>query len=131
MTSVRMRRPNSGWQILVGGRGVDAGEFAIGEVAQPWAESEAQQGAEDKDVIGRAAGVGVMRADPQRRAVVHQPIEHVWRFVAGRRHNARAVRAVLIRDVGVEAEAGIVSVTRVDLASGVAALGGAEELPIR
>jgi hypothetical protein len=29
--------------------------------------------------------------------------------------------------VGIEAEAGIVSVTRVDLARGVAALGGAEE----
>ena len=52
-----------------------------------------------KDVIGRAAGVGVVRADPQRRAVVHQPIEHVWRFVARRRHDARAVRAVLVRDV--------------------------------
>jgi hypothetical protein len=28
-------------QIFVGGSGVDAGEFAIGEVAQPWAEPEA------------------------------------------------------------------------------------------
>ena len=36
---------------------------------------------EDKDMIGRTAGIGVVRADPQRRAVVHQPIEHVWRFV--------------------------------------------------
>jgi len=33
--------------------------------------------------------------------------------------------------MGEEAEAGIVSVTRIDLASGVTALGGAEELPVR
>jgi hypothetical protein len=33
--------------------------------------------------------------------------------------------------MGIEAEARIVSVTRIDLASGVTALGGAEELPSR
>jgi hypothetical protein len=43
-----------------------------------------------------------------------------------RRADAHAVRAVLVRDVGMEAEAGTMSVTRVDLARSVAALGGAE-----
>ena len=115
--------PEQRLQILVGGGGLDAGELAIGEVAQPRAEPKAQHGAQDEHVVRGAAGVGVMRADPQRGAVVHQPIQHVRRFVAGRRHDAHAVGAVLVGDVGVEAEAGIVAVARVDLAGGVAALG--------
>ena len=62
--------------------------------------------------------------------MVHQPVQHVGRLVAGGRHDAHAVRAVLVGDVGVEAQAGIVAVAGVHLAGGVAALGRAEELPV-
>jgi len=48
----------------------EAGEFALGQVAQPRAEAEAEQGAEGEDVIGSAAGVGVVRVDLQQGAVV-------------------------------------------------------------
>ena len=72
-----------------------------------------------------------MGADAQRRAVVHQPVEHVGRLVAGRRHDPRAVRPVLVGNVGVEAEAGIVAIARVDVPGGIAALAGAKELPVR
>ncbi len=95
-------------QILVGRRRLDAGELAIGEVAQPRAEAEAEHGAEDEHVIRGAAGIDVMRVDLQQRAVVQQAVEHVRRLVAGRRHDLDAVGAVLIGDMGVEAEAGVV-----------------------
>ena len=72
-----------------------------------------------------------MGAYVQLRTVMHQAIEHVRRFVTRRRHHLDMVGTVLIGEMSVEAEARIVAVARVDLASGVAPLGGAEELPIR
>jgi hypothetical protein len=122
--------PEQRLQILVDGSGLDAGELAIGEVPQPRAESEAQHRAEDEHMVRRATGVGIVRADPQRRPVMYQPVEHVRRFVAGRRHDAGTVGTMLVRDMGVESEPGIVTVARVDVAGGVAALSRAEELPV-
>ena len=43
-------------------------------------------------VIRCTAGVGVVGTDPQRYAMMHQPVEHVGRFVTGRRHDARCRR---------------------------------------
>jgi hypothetical protein len=48
----------------------------------------------------------------------------------GRRHHLDAVGAVLIGEMGVEAEAGVVPIAGIDLAGGIAALGGAEELAV-
>ena len=74
-------------------------------------------------MVRGAARVCVVRPDPQGGPVVHQPVQHVGRLVAGSRHDAHAVRAVLVGDVGVEAQARIVAVAGVYLAGGVAALG--------
>jgi hypothetical protein len=62
---------------------------------------------------------------------MHQAIEHVRCFVTRRRHHLDVVGTVLIGEMSVKAEARIVAVARVDLAGGVAPLGGAEELPVR
>ena len=58
--------------------------------------------------------------------MMQQPVQHVGRFVAGRRHDPHAVRPVLVGDMGVETQAGIVAIAGVDLSGGVAALGRAE-----
>jgi hypothetical protein len=71
-------------QMRVGRDRCNASEFALGQVAQAWAEAEAERGAEGEDVIGSAAGVRVMRIDLQQRAVVQQAIKHVGRLVMGR-----------------------------------------------
>ena len=47
-----------------------------------------EHGAENEHMVRGAARVGVVRADLQLRAVMHQPVEHIWRLVAGRRHDA-------------------------------------------
>jgi hypothetical protein len=44
--------------------------FALVQVAQPRPEAETEQRAEGEDVIGSAAGVRLMRIDPQQRAMV-------------------------------------------------------------
>jgi len=60
--------------------------------------------------------------------MVQQPVQHVGRLVAGGRHDAHAVRPVLVGDMRVEAQAGIVAVAGVDLSGSVAALGRAEDV---
>ena len=47
-----------------------------------------------------------------------------------RRHHLDAVGAVLIREMRIEAKAGIVPVVGVDVAGGIAALGGAKKLAV-
>lgn len=62
--------------------------------------------------------------------MMQQAIKDVRRFMIRRRYHLNVVGAVLIGEMGVEAEARIVTVAGVDLAGGSAALGGAEELPV-
>ena len=62
--------------------------------------------------------------------MMQQSVQHVGRFVAGRRHDAHAVWPVLVGDMGVEAQAGIVAVTGIDFSGSVAAFARAEELPV-
>lgn len=122
--------PEQRLQLLVGSRGCDARELAVWKVAQARAEPKAQHGAEGEHMIRCTAGVGIVRANLQCRAVVHQAVEHVGSFVAGRRHHADAVGSVLVRDVGIEFQARIVAVARVHLPGGIATLGRTEELSV-
>jgi hypothetical protein len=59
-----------------------------------------------------------VRFDPQQRAVVQQAIEDIWRLVMGRRHHLDAVGAVLIGEMGIEAEAGNAPIAGIDFAGG-------------
>jgi hypothetical protein len=90
-------------EIPIRGGGLETGEAAIREVAQARAELNPQHGAENENVVKGAAGVGEMRVDLQRRAVVQQSIKHIRGLVAGGRHDARAVGPMLVGDVGVKA----------------------------
>jgi hypothetical protein len=71
-----------------------------------------------------------MRADPQPSPVVHEAVEHVWRFVAGRRHDAHVVGTMLVGNMSVKAQTGIISIASVHVAGGVAPLARSKELPV-
>jgi len=64
-------------KFLVGCGRLDKGKLAVGEGAQPRARTETPTRAQNEYVVRGAAGIGVMRADPQSRPVVHQAVEHV------------------------------------------------------
>ncbi len=63
--------------------------------------------------------------------MVKQAVEDIGRLVRRRRNYFDVIRAVLVREVGVEAETGINAVAGVDVAARGAALSAAEELPVR
>jgi hypothetical protein len=84
---------------------------------------DSKHGVENEHVVRCAACIGVVRADLQRCAVIQQSIKNIRRFVAGCRYNTRTIRTVLIRDMCVKPEAGIVAVARIDLPRSIAALG--------
>ena len=48
----------------------DTRQAAIGKVAQAWAETEPQHSAQRENMIGRAAGVGIMRIDLEAGAMM-------------------------------------------------------------
>ena len=98
-----------------GGR-FEAGETAVGKVAKARAETEAEHSAEREDMVGRAPGVGVMFDDLKRRAVVQKAVEHIRRLVRSRRNNRRMIRAMSIRHMRVEGEAGIDAVAGIHVA---------------
>lgn len=54
---------------------LDAGHAAIGKVAQARAKAKTQNPAQREDVIGRAAGVGVMRVDLEPGTMMKQAVE--------------------------------------------------------
>ena len=106
-------------------------EPAILEVAHARREAEAEHREEPEDLVGGAAGVGVMLGDAQPGAVMEQPVEHVRRLGRGRRDDLGVERAELVGDVGVERDAGLVAVPGVDVAERLAPAARAEELPVR
>ena len=90
--------------------------------------SGSRQGTEDEDVIGSAGVRVVFRSSAAcRGAAGHRG--HMAPQM-GRRHHLDAVGAVLIGEMGIEAEAGVVPVAGVDLAGGIAAFGGTKELSV-
>jgi hypothetical protein len=71
-----------------------------------------------------------MLGDFDVAAVVQQAVENIGCFVRRRRDNFDVVGAVLVRDMGIGAEAGIDAVAGIDVAAGRRALSTAEELSI-
>ena len=72
-----------------------------------------------------------MGIDVQVGAVMEQTIQYVGGFVGCRGDDADMVRTVLVRDMGIKAEAGVAAIPGVHLAGNVAAFAGAEELAVR
>ena len=111
-------------------RRLDAGQLPVGEVAQPGAEAEAEHDAENEDMVRYAPCVDVVGVDLQAGAMVQQAVEHIGCLVGRRGDHPDMIGSVLVREMGVEAEAGIDAIASVDLTRDIAALAGAEELAV-
>ena len=72
-----------------------------------------------------------MPPDGHLALVVEQGVEHVQGFAGGRRDDFGEERAVAVRQVGVDFEAGLGPVMRVEPAGVAAEAGGLKELPVR
>jgi hypothetical protein len=100
------------------------------QIAQTRREAVAEERHEAKYMVGCPAGIGVMLFDRQTGGMVEQPVEDIGRLARGRRDHPARKRVILIRDVGVEADAGFVAVARVDVADRGPAPTGVKELAI-
>lgn len=83
-----------------------------------------------EDMVGGPAGIGVMFFDRQTGGMVEQPVEDIGCLARRRRDHPACERVILVRDVGVEADPGLVAVTRVDLTDRSTAPPGVEELAV-
>ena len=83
-----------------------------------------------EDVIGGAAGVRVMLSNLERSAMHEQAIKDVRCLGAGRRNDQGMIRPVLIRDVGIEADAWIDPILGIDGGRTASAAAGAEKLAV-
>jgi hypothetical protein len=81
-------------------------------------------------VIGEPGGVGVVLFDPQLGLVVEQAVEHVGCVADGRADDLGVKRGVLIGDVCVEKDAGIITVLGVAVSAGFAMTAGAKALAV-
>jgi citrate synthase len=81
-------------------------------------------------MVRGATGVGIMLGAFDIAAVVQQAVENVGGFVRRRRDNLDVVRAMLVRDMGIKAEAGINAVAGIDVSARCPALPAAKELSI-
>ena len=84
-----------------------------------------------EDVIRKAGGIGIVLLDPQLGFVIEETIEHMRRIANGGVDDLGMKGRVLIGDVRVEGDAGIISIFRVHLASRFAAATRAVTLTIR
>lgn len=53
-------------------------------------------------MVGRAAGIGVMRLDLEPATVMKQPVKDVRRFMRRGRDDRDVVGAMLVGDMGIE-----------------------------
>lgn len=100
------------------------------QIPQTRREAVAEERHEAEDMVGGPAGIGVMFFDRQTGGMVEQPVEDIGCLARRRRDHPACERVILVRDVGVEADPGLVAVTRVDLTDRSTAPPGVEELAV-
>lgn len=71
-----------------------------------------------------------MRIDLEPSTVMKQPVEDIGRFVRRSRDDGHVVRAMLVRDVGIEREARVDAILGVEITRAAAPFAQAEELAI-
>ena len=118
-------------QPFIRGCRLDHAEPPVTDVAQTGRKAVAEQMTERKHMIVRAARVGVVFLQFERRPVMQQAVEHVRRFAGRRRDHFAAERAVLIRHVRIEQHAGVGAVFGVDTAVAATASASTKILPVR
>ena len=93
----------------------------IREVTQARTKAVAEHSAEREDMVGCAASVGKMGVDFKRAIMMEEPIEDIGRFVRRSGDHLHVIRRILVGHMGVEREAGINPVPRVEIARARAA----------
>ena len=101
------------------------------EIADTRRVAKAKRATHGEKMIRESAGVGVVLVNDETAFVVEQPVQDVRRFMGGRRDDARVIRPELIRHVGIELHAGILTVVQIGVTVDLTAPAGAEELRIR
>ena len=91
----------------IGGRLVKAVEAPVLQVRDARRELKAEQRAKGKDMIGIAAAIGVVPTYGDLALVIEQRVQHVQRLARRRRDQLGEERAVAVRKVGVDFEAGL------------------------
>ena len=86
--------------------------------------------ARGEDMVGEAAGVGVLFADAPPGLVHQEPVEDVGRFVGGGRDGLGGERGESVGDVRVRLDAGFGPVPSVDQVEGFFPATGREELAV-
>ena len=86
--------------------------------------------AQSEDMIGEAGRVRVIFLDLQVRLVIEETIENMRRIPNCRVDDLGMERSVLVGDVGVKSNTGVVPILEIYLSSSFAATSGAEELSI-
>jgi hypothetical protein len=114
-----------------GGRLAEAVEPAVLEARDARCELKAEQRAQREDMVGIAAAVSVMPVRCNLALVVEQRIEHMQCLARGCRNQLGVERAVAIRQVGVDLEAGPRAVMRVQASCIAPEAGRLEELAVR
>ena len=115
--------------LRAGGRLEDVDTLG-GQVADARHEAVSQDRGDGKDVVGEAAGVGVLFADVAAGLVHQQAVEDIGRLVDGCGDDLGREGSEAVRDVGVGLEAGLVSVPGIDQVHGFPLARGREELAI-
>jgi hypothetical protein len=102
----------------------------FGQIADPGDEPEAQQAAEAEDDLGEAAGVGGMLLDCQAGLVKQETVQDVRRLMRRGGDHLGVEGTELVREMAVEADAGLVAVAGVELGAGRTMAAGLEELAV-
>ena len=106
-------------------------EPAIGQITDPRREPEPEQMAKAEDMFGRAARIGVVLFDSKRHLMVKKAIKNMERLARIGRNDFGVERRVAVRDVGIELDAGLRTVTGIVLGTGFAVTARPEELAVR
>ncbi len=117
-------------QALRDARALEHVEALRGQVPDARDERVAEDRARGEDVVGEAAGVGVLFADAPSGLVHQEPVEDVGRFVDGGRDGLGGERGESVGDVRVRLDAGFGPVPGVDQVERFTPAAGREELAV-
>lgn len=84
-----------------------------------------------KDMVAETARIRIVLANNEAAFMIEQSVQNMGRFAGGRRDHLGVIRPELVGYMGVELDAGILSIMQVDLRGGLALTPGAKVLTIR
>lgn len=112
-------------------RFVEAEELAVFQIRDARCELEPEQGAERKDMLGITAAIGVVPVRYRLTLMIEQHVEHVQRLARGCGDQLGIEWPITIREVGVDLEARLLAVMRVQAPGVPTQASCLKELPVR